>query len=116
MRKLNLFLYFLLLITTTTLLALRNQSFYFANYLATSSKDIVPHSDSQALTYDQIMNLLDDIERGEIEKKCSAIQLEQINQFLAFLATEGILPEDQEEELSIKEDVEELLEHRENPL
>ena len=116
MRKLKLFLHFLLLIITTTLFALPNKNFHFANHIATSSQDVAPYSDSQAFTYDQIMNLLDEIEYGEIEKKCSPIQLEQINQFIAFLATEGIFPEDQEEETSIKEDVEELLEHRENPL
>lgn len=116
MRKLKLFLQLFLLITTTTLLALPNKPLYFTNYISTSSRDTAPYIDSKALTYDQIMNLLEGIEYGEIEKKCSATQLEQINQFLALLATEGILPDDQEEETSIKEDVEELLEHRENPL
>lgn len=116
MRKLKLFLHFLLLITTTTLLALPNKPPYFTNYISTSSIDTAPYIDSKALTYDQIMNLLEEIEYGEIEKKCSAIQLDQINQFLALLATEGILPDDQEEETSIKEDVEELLEYKENPL
>lgn len=113
MQKLKLFLHFLLLITTTTLLALPNKPLYFTNYTAISSRDTAPYIDSKGLTYDQIMNLLEEIEYGEIEKKCSAIQLEQINQFLALLATEGIIPDDGS---TIQEDVEELLEHKENPL
>lgn len=83
MRKIKLFLHFFLLITITTLFALPNNSFYFANYTVTSVQDAAPYSDSQALTYDQIMNLLEEIEYGEIEKKFSPLQLEQINQFLA---------------------------------
>lgn len=117
MRKLKLLLHCYLLIATTTLLALPNNSFYC---ITLNSGDLrsqaVIATDIQSLTYDQIIHLLQEIEEGDLENKCSPEQLEQINQFLALLAVEGILPNDDEEEASITEDVQELLEHRENPL
>ena len=61
------------------------------------------------LTYDEILNFLDELESGELEKKCSPAQLEQINQFLVFLAKEGVLPNDLDEGLTLEEDAEDLL-------
>lgn len=118
MRKLKLLLHCYLLITTITLLALPNNSFYCVNLKPVDlcSQAAVP-TDIQSITYDQIIHLLQEIEEGDLENKCSPEQLEQINQFLALLAIEGILPnDDDEEEISITGDVEELLEHRKNPL
>lgn len=115
MRKLKLLFHFYLLIATTTLLALPNKHFYCVNLnqVDLHSQAAIP-TDIQSLTYDQIIHLLEEIEEGELENKCSPEQLDKINQFLALLAIEGILPSDEEEEASITEDVEELLEHREN--
>lgn len=116
MRKLKLLFHFYLLIATTTLLALPNKSFYCVNLNPVVRSQVVISTDIQSLTYDQIIHLLEEIEEGDLENKCSPEQLEQINQFLALLAIEGILPNDEEEEASITEDVEELLEHRKNSL
>jgi hypothetical protein len=43
------------------------------------------------LTYDEILHLLDKIESGELEKRCSFTEWEKINQFLFTLANEGLL-------------------------
>lgn len=117
MRKLKLLLHCYLLLATTTLLALPNNSFYCVNLKPADlcSQAAIP-TDIQSITYDQIIHLLQEIEERDLENKCSPEQLEQINQFLALLAIEGILPNDDEEEASITEDVQELLEYRENPL
>ena len=69
------------------------------------------HTES-ILSYDEIMQLLDELESGELEKRCSFEDLEKIDHFLAFLAKEGILPNESEEDLS--DDVEELL-NADNP-
>ncbi|MGL4347931.1 MAG: hypothetical protein ACRCSV_00510 [Chlamydiales bacterium] len=117
MRKLKLLLHFYLLIATTTLLALPNNSFYCVNLrLVDLCSQAATPTNIQSLTYDQIIYLLEEIEEGDLENKCSPEQLEQINQFLGLLAIEGILPNEEEEEVSITEDIEELLKHRENPL
>jgi tetratricopeptide (TPR) repeat protein len=69
------------------------------------------HTES-ILSYDEIMHLLDELESGELEKRCSFEDLEKIDHFLALLAKEGILPNESEEDLS--DDVEELL-NADNP-
>ena len=66
-------------------------------------------------SYDEIMHLLEDLESGELEKRCNANDLDKINQYLAFLAHEGVLPDDSEESLSLEDDIEELLNGEENP-
>jgi hypothetical protein len=43
------------------------------------------------LTYDEILDLLDEIESGKLEKRCSFVEWEKINQFLFTLANEGLL-------------------------
>ena len=45
------------------------------------------------LSYDDMLRLLDEIESGELEKKCTPAELEKIKHFVAFLAKEGALPE-----------------------
>jgi hypothetical protein len=42
------------------------------------------------LTYDEILHLLDEIESGELEKRCSFANWEKINHFLFTLANEGL--------------------------
>lgn len=46
------------------------------------------------LSYDDIMTLLEEIESGELEEKASMEDLERINQFVALLAKEGSLDDD----------------------
>lgn len=98
MRKLKLFFHFYLLITTTTLLALPNNIFYCVNLKPVDlcTQAAIP-TDIHSITYDQIIHLLQEIEEGDLKNKCSPEQLEQINQFLALLVIEGILPNDDEE-------------------
>ena len=99
MHKLKAFIYSLLLVTTP---------FSFV-YPQDNLPQIVlqkQHTES-ILSYDEIIHLLDELESGELEKRSTSEDLEKINHFLAFLAKEGILPDESEEDLS--DDVEELL-------
>ena len=61
------------------------------------------------LSYDDILLLLDEIESGELEKKCSPEQLEKITNFVALLAKEGILPDNSAQSLSLDDDIADLL-------
>lgn len=58
-------------------------------------------------TYDEIIQMLDDLESGELEMKYTPQQLCRVNEYIAYLAKEGILPN--EEEIDLDEDVNELL-------
>jgi tetratricopeptide (TPR) repeat protein len=66
------------------------------------------------LSYDDMLHLLDEIESGELEKKCTPEELERIKHFVAFLAKEGALPDNSEESLSLCDDIEELLNGEDN--
>jgi len=48
-----------------------------------------PIKDLSLLTYDEILDLMDEIEFGGLEERCSFEELENINRFLATLAIEG---------------------------
>lgn len=61
------------------------------------------------LSYDDMLRLIDEIESGELENKCTPEELEKVKHFIAFLAKEGVLPDDSEESLSLDDDIEELL-------
>ena len=61
------------------------------------------------LSYDGIMNLLDEIESGELEKKYSPSDLLKVNQFLALLAKEGVLPSDSDTYFALEQDIDDLL-------
>jgi hypothetical protein len=54
------------------------------------------------LSYDDILRLLDEIESGRLEKKCSPEQVEKITNFIALLAKEGALPDNSAERVSTK--------------
>lgn len=66
------------------------------------------------LSYDEILQLLDNIESGEYEKNCTPEQLESITHFIALLAKEGVLPDNSPESLSLEDDIEELLNGKDN--
>lgn len=61
------------------------------------------------LSYDDMMSLLDEIESGELENKCTSEESERVRHFVAFLAKEGALPDHSEESLSLDHDIEDLL-------
>ncbi len=64
-----------------------------------------PLKDFSLLTYDEILDLLDEIEFGGLEERCSFEELENINRFLATLAIEGA----QDNDFSLEEDVVNLI-------
>ena len=53
-------------------------------------------------TYDEIIQILEDLESGELERKYSPMQLEKINDYIATLAKGGILPNAFEKSASSK--------------
>jgi len=60
-------------------------------------------------TYDEIIQMLEDLASGELERRYSPMQLTKINDYIATLAKEGILPSEFEEALSVEEDTYDLL-------
>lgn len=60
-------------------------------------------------TYDEIIQMLEDLESGELERRYSPMQLEKVNDYLAILAKEGILPNEFEEEYELEEDTYDLM-------
>ena len=66
-------------------------------------------------SYDNILNLIDDLEDGKLEKRYGEADLEKINYFLANLAAQGVLPNEPEEEFVLQNDIQELLHGEENP-
>jgi hypothetical protein len=63
-------------------------------------------------SYDNILNLLEEIEEGELENRCSPEELERINQFIAYLAKEGTPTN---KEFILENDIQELLYGEDNP-
>lgn len=60
-------------------------------------------------TYDEIIQMLEDLESGALEKRYPPAQLERVNEYLATLAREGILPNEYEEEEALEEDTYDLI-------
>ena len=57
-------------------------------------------------SYDDLLTLLDSLEEGELEKRCTPAQLEELNYFFASMAREGLLPDD--DEFSLENDIGEM--------
>ena len=68
-----------------------------------------PFQNDQPPSYDDVLQLIDDLETGELEKRCCQGDLEKINHFFANLARQGILPNEVEEEFVLENDIYELL-------
>ena len=92
MRKLKLLTHCTLLATTPSLLA------YPQNYSPLATFQIVNHGylqDTeewiQPTTYDEIVQMLEDLESGALEIRYSPMQLERVNEYLTFLAKAGQL-------------------------
>ncbi|MEM8629054.1 MAG: hypothetical protein AAGF04_03155 [Chlamydiota bacterium] len=60
-------------------------------------------------TYNEIIQMLEDLESGELERRYSPMQLEKINDYIATLAKEGILPNEVEKECELEEDTYDLM-------
>ncbi len=48
----------------------------------------------QPYTYDDVLDLIEELEEGDLDDRCSPEQLNSITQFMALLAREGVLPDD----------------------
>jgi len=60
------------------------------------------------VSYDDILNLFEEIESGKAEKKYREKDMERINDYLAYLAEKGLLP-NSDNALALREDIEDLL-------
>jgi len=60
------------------------------------------------LTYDNILYFLEELENGSLEKRCSEDDLFAINVFMARLAEQGLLPNDDEAATELVADVDDL--------
>jgi len=102
-------LYLILLITNSTLFALLENKLPQIVFQDENSNYLIgPKEWSFPTTYDEILELLDDLESGEAEKKYSLSQLDRINNYLITLCKEGLLPNEVEED-ALNEDVYDLV-------
>ncbi|MGL4348838.1 MAG: tetratricopeptide repeat protein [Chlamydiales bacterium] len=62
-----------------------------------------------AISYDNMLDLLQKLEEEDFEEQCSPADLERIHQFLIHLAKQGLLEQNSEEELALAFDIQELL-------
>ncbi|MEN9343990.1 MAG: hypothetical protein RLZZ453_777 [Chlamydiota bacterium] len=110
MQKLKFIIHSALLVTTSTLLACPQDQFSQVNaYTSIASKWTRP------TTYDEILQMLDNLESGLLESTYSPIDLERINLYLAIVAKEGILPNELNEEAVLQEDTYDLMCGEDNP-
>lgn len=92
MCKLKILAHSLLLTTTPSLIAQPQTPHVSVHVQTVHSEKQNFQLDEKLLSYDQILHLLDELESGELEEKCTEEELEKINQFIARLAEEGFLP------------------------
>ena len=69
---------------------------------------------NELFSYEDILELIEEIEEGNIEERCTPEEIEGINQFIAILAKEGILPGDLHQEFAVNMDIQELLFQNDN--
>ncbi|GAB4192657.1 MAG: hypothetical protein Tsb0015_15010 [Simkaniaceae bacterium] len=116
MRKLQLFTHYTVLATTPALFA------YPQNNLPQDQYHVKHYGHRQGTeewacptTYDEIIQMLEDLDSGELERRYSPMQLEQVNEYLTALAKEGILPNEPAEEAVLEEDIYDLMHGEESP-
>ncbi|NGX47397.1 MAG: hypothetical protein K1000chlam3_00770 [Chlamydiae bacterium] len=114
MRNLKIFTHSLLLITTPSLLLYSQESFprttipvHRVNLKIDEENNLT--NPNHFFSYDEIMDLLDELESGDLEERCSPEDLERMNHFLARLAKKGALPGDSDEFLDLENDIAVLL-------
>jgi len=109
-RRLKLFARCTILVTTSTLLVYPQQHLPHVTF-ATMHDGYQHETEKWARpnTYDEVLQLFEDLESGKLEKTYSTIQLQQLIEYLAILAREGVLPNQPEEAQAIAEDVYELM-------
>ena len=108
MRYFQLFVNSTLLLTTPSLLV----------YPQSNQSRVVieesEHQNAETPLYEKIVLLLEQVESGEWEKKCTPEELKKLQYFIAFLAKKGVLPDNSEESLSLDNDIDALLNERDN--
>src|ERR1043165_8874800 len=105
MRVLKTFTSSLLLATTPSLLAYPHNTPPSSAFVQKVSNHETQNKNDYTLSYDDVLNLLDEIESGALEKKCTPEELEKVKHFVAFLAKEGTLGEN----THLDSDIEDLL-------
>jgi len=68
--------------------------------LCINGRDIIGElfNEDHTLSYDAVVNFLEELENGDLEKVCTEEDLYKIDNFLTFLVEKGILPSLPEEE------------------
>lgn len=108
MSRLHVFTSATLLVTTPSMLVHPQNIAQKAHVQKVDYEEQIPQRD-YIFSYDEMLHLFDEIESGELEQNYSPEELERIKHFIAFIAKEGVLPDDSEESLSLEADIEELL-------
>lgn len=66
-------------------------------------------SPNDLFSYDDILELIEEIEEGDIEERCSPEEIDGINRFMAMLAKRGIFHDDIVKDFTLNQDIEDLL-------
>lgn len=115
MRKLRNFISLMLLATTPTMLVHpQHTAPQIIHQVQSVNYEEQIEAKDYILSYDDMLRLLDEIESGELENRCTPEEFEKIKHFIAFLAKEGVLPDNSEESLSLDDDIEDLLNGEDN--
>ncbi|MFI5334208.1 MAG: tetratricopeptide repeat protein [Chlamydiales bacterium] len=104
----------LLLITTPALFA---QPLHAAVTPSTINEQIVPPKALKldALSYDEILTLLSEMESGELEERCSPEDLENVAMYISYLAVQGVLPNEVELSCALGSDIQDVLFQESSP-
>ncbi len=98
---------FKILVHLVLLLTIPSFALYPIGNVPLIASQASPHDKDYLYSFDEITNLIDAIESGELEKRCSLADLERINHFLTNLAIKGVLP-DAAQCLALQQDIQEL--------
>ncbi len=96
-----------MLLVTLPVLALHSQTEEIRHYPTEIQKEEI--YDDLFFSYDDLLDLLEELEEGDLEERCSVEELARINQFMVLLARQGIQQDDSEETSILENDVQELL-------
>ncbi len=62
----------------------------------------------QLLSYDDVLDLLEDLDDGTLENRCAPHEIGKIENFMVLLARQGILPDEYGAEEELEDDIQEL--------
>ncbi|MES2200072.1 MAG: tetratricopeptide repeat protein [Chlamydiota bacterium] len=92
----------------------QSQIFATSIHIASESETNSLVEEPYLSSYDNILNMLDELEKGDLEERCSLEELENLNLYIASLARQGILSGEEEDE-TLEDDIQELLSLEVNP-